>query len=938
MPARPRCFANEDDFLLPPPHRNSTRGSSGGHTNSMEHFLNRQFVIYENCSTSSSTFSTPSTSPARSERSRKATEEKQGGDSVYSKGSLLLNAITYSWFVLMYAHLWLDEWRQGCLKDGATQVVLLFLLATVAFWMCFWGVGSSAAHIVWACIAYSANLLVVACMNIHSWPHTEMVVVPQYLWTLLCLLADNVSPAMLRAIFGGLSVVMAGCVAQAIPGRFQLMPDMPSIIGGILLYYAALYVQHICSGGAVRSRKSKQNSPRQESRDKCLPQFGFLFLVSAFACYCVQEMFRMVLLPNYAKEGGYNLLKAALFACVGFASSAAFGRQVDRGELLERMVRVRTDELRQRNYRLEIVTAALEASNASVAILDEHSRIQWCNAAFSHMAGRARNLTAAPSETHLAPAMMSPSALAGLSLVEIFRVKGGDELAMLEGLLRKCGGRGTHRGFELPLTSEGSSSPCMLLDIQLESLALPKQLSCSICTIRDVTAQNQLKAATDAAKASHLESQIKTRMMQILSHEMRTPLQGIIGTASILLEEAQAGGDKGLQDNASMILAASRVLLVHINNSLDQAKMKENMLEEQLAVAPVLLSPCLREAVQFVLPFATVNDVRINAADIAPGQEVIAHGMRLQQICINILGNGIKYARSSLDLSVHVGSLEDAVRLAEGALAPDILPASLADATAAGLGRAEVAIVTIKDDGRGLPAGGVPSLFQEYGQLANSALLEGHQATQPMGTGLGLNLSRRIVHSMGGRIWANNRTDTEGAEFSFFIPSIRMGKGGKHEEKQSKHDTDAISSPQKLCKAIASQLRVLVIDDTLVNLKIIQRMLLRIGISRVDTALSGDIAAEMLRSSPLTYNVVLTDQNMPGTLDGKMLLELAARESLLAPSSLRVLLSAVTRDELSLLMDGKDDIQCLCKPVSAAQLESFLARSISNCHMELQRI
>ncbi len=204
----------------------------------------------------------------------------------------------------------------------------------------------------------------------------------------------------------------------------------------------------------------------------------------------------------------------------------------------------------------------------------------------------------------------------------------------------------------------------------------------------------------------------KTRFLATVSHEVRTPLNGVIGMASVLLSSHL---DETQRRNVTMIRTSGMHLLEVINRILDYFRL------DQAPEAHDDIDFDLREVVDEVLdearfsPHAEGLDLR---AEIAPGLPAARHGYRqgLRQILTNLVGNAAKFTeRGSVTVRVLAGP-QDGVRL------------------------------EVEDTGIGIPADRRDEIFQPYEQVDNSI------ARRFGGTGLGLAICAELASRMGGRI------------------------------------------------------------------------------------------------------------------------------------------------------------------------------------------
>jgi signal transduction histidine kinase/CheY-like chemotaxis protein len=222
----------------------------------------------------------------------------------------------------------------------------------------------------------------------------------------------------------------------------------------------------------------------------------------------------------------------------------------------------------------------------------------------------------------------------------------------------------------------------------------------------------------------------KTKFLNTVSHEMRTPLCGIIGSLS-LLEDTQ------LTPEQRQILRVAGLcgdqLLVLINDVLDKAKLDAGMLV--LEKLPFALHDLLADSLEMMATFAAQKGIEL-ILDILPGipLEAIGDPFRLRQIFLNLVSNACKFTKEG-----HV-----------------LLRASLAPAAKAGL---FVLRILVEDTGIGMSHSVRQQLFQPFSQADQST------SRQFGGTGLGLSIAQHLAHLMAGNITVDSK---EGVGSKFF--------------------------------------------------------------------------------------------------------------------------------------------------------------------------
>ena len=246
--------------------------------------------------------------------------------------------------------------------------------------------------------------------------------------------------------------------------------------------------------------------------------------------------------------------------------------------------------------------------------------------------------------------------------------------------------------------------------------------------------------ATVVRRTSELEqaSRAKSDFLSIMSHEMRTPMNAIIGMAKI----AESTNDVGrLRYCLATIGASSSHLLRLINDILDMSKIEAGKLE--LHKGPLDLEHMLIDICSMILDKTREKQQTLNVAiDTAMQLGYMGDELRLSQVITNLLSNAVKFTPEG-------GTINLAVREVEHTATHSLLQ------------------FTIKDTGIGMSAEQVPRLFKVFAQA------DGSIAQRFGGTGLGLAISKNIVEKMGGRVWVESEPG-KGSVFGFEVSLERL--------------------------------------------------------------------------------------------------------------------------------------------------------------------
>lgn len=523
---------------------------------------------------------------------------------------------------------------------------------------------------------------------------------------------------------------------------------------------------------------------------------------------------------------------------------------------LNRVNRARMAEIARTRARLATI---LETALDAVLVTDAAGRVQDMNRAAEEMfglsasaaTGRALTLMVAPTEA---------AAARDAGLADYLRT--GRPSGIGRGRLRMVGRRAD--GTEFPAEIALAAAEAGTIGGDEEGWPL------CIAIVRDVSAQDAADRALREARDRALAGErAKAEFLAVMSHEMRTPLNGLLGTIELLAEGDLT--DKQAQ-YVGIMQSSGRHLLRHINDVLDIARAESG--RAPAPPEPVDLAEMIAEvaAGQAGAAAAGGNRLVLDTPD-PPLPPVLGDPARLRQVLLNLVGNAVKFTEN--------GTITLAVR---------------------SCGADEVEL-RVTDTGIGIAPEDLDRVFADFVTLDTS------YRRNSEGTGLGLGIARRMVEAMGGEIGVDS-VKGEGATFWLRLPM---------------RPAPAAPAPQSAPDAPLPEVRpldVLVVEDNRINRFVVHEMLEAQG-HKVTEAADGREGAALARA--WAFDVILMDISMPG-MDGVE----AARAIRATPGGSQntpiVALTAHTQpgEHARFRAAGIDD--SLIKPVSRSALARMLAR------------
>lgn len=326
-------------------------------------------------------------------------------------------------------------------------------------------------------------------------------------------------------------------------------------------------------------------------------------------------------------------------------------------------------------------------------------------------------------------------------------------------------------------------------------------------------------ALTEARNLAEKASKTKSDFLSVMSHEIRTPLNGIIGIANLL----KLNHTMDQKEYIGNLIFSADHLMQLINDILDLTKMENEKLE--LVLAEVDLFRLVKNIRNQFKSLAEAKGIQLKSfMDDEIPNRLIADPIRLSQMLNNLISNAIKFTdRGEVTLMIKLVSIESNHALVN---------------------------FVVKDTGMGIPPELQESVFESFKQVQQSVRRD------HAGTGLGLTITQKLAELHNSRVVLESEAG-KGSEFHFDLSFEIAGN-------QDSGDPQEVPPAYSVFKGKLAGLRVLLVEDNLINVMVAQKQLEYFGVD-TDCAENGKEALVLMEKNH--YHVAMLDLHMP-VLDG----------------------------------------------------------------------
>jgi PAS domain S-box-containing protein len=394
--------------------------------------------------------------------------------------------------------------------------------------------------------------------------------------------------------------------------------------------------------------------------------------------------------------------------------------------------------------------------------------------------------------------------------------------------------------------------------------------------IRDISERTKTRAELTRARDAALKAaKAKSDFLAVMSHEMRTPLNGVMGILDLL---SHTDMDKQQSQYVATAMNSGEILQGHINDVLDITSIDAGAMELQPAEHD--LQQLLEEVARINEPAAIARGNHIEVRCDCALSKITQDRGRLSQILMNLVGNAVKFT-SNGTIAIHAARAQGQENMLE---------------------------ISVSDTGIGMAQDDHARIFDAF------FMIDPSYQRSSQGTGLGLTICRRIVEAMGGHMGVAS-AEGEGSRFWLRVPLLDAGAA---QERANRPRPDLID--------LEGAAHVLVIEDNETNRFVARELLQRAG-CRVSEAHDGVEGVE--RAKGERFDLILMDISMPRMNGIAATRAIRSQDGLSSTAPIVALTAhALAHEREELLKAGMQD--CLIKPLRERTLNALLMKCLGD--------
>jgi len=394
--------------------------------------------------------------------------------------------------------------------------------------------------------------------------------------------------------------------------------------------------------------------------------------------------------------------------------------------------------------------------------------------------------------------------------------------------------------------------------------------------------ESLLASESAARREAEVANRSKDIFLATLSHEMRTPLNAIVGWIAILRSEGARGAN--LAEGLDVIERNTKAQTQLMGDVLDVSRIISGKL--RLEIGDCDLVKTIAESIDSVRPAADARNISINVQLDPLGGRVLCDESRVQQIVWNLLANAIKFTPKGGIVDVSLAQERSNLKIA------------------------------VSDNGCGITAASLPYVFDRFRQADDST--RRHFG----GLGLGLSIVKHLAELHGGTVEAHSGGEGQGATFTLRLPirAVYITDGGA--EVSSAEPEGAQS--ENVAPVRLDGLRVLVVDDEADARRMLEKVLVGLGARVISAASAAEALSALAHDSEERPHVLVSDIGMPDQ-DGYDLIREVRRRGQSAKDLPALALTAFARGEDASKATAAGFQRHLSKPVDIGEFAGALA-------------